>query len=92
MGNNLNKFEIVLDRPQPVYKPGEEVTGQCIVILETRMDLAQLSIKLKGRGESQWKDSDKFTWKDEKGKSHVQTEEISRHSKHNCVNLNCIPG
>ena len=92
MGKNLNSFEIVLDRPQPVYKPGEEVTGQCVVILETQMSMVQLSIELKGKAKCQWEGDYDFTWIDEKGIIQFQTEPRSRHSNHQCVNLNCIPG
>ena len=92
MGIKLKTFEIILDRHQPVYTPGEVVTGQCIVFLEGQMNLSQLTIKLKGKAECKWTDAKTFIWSDGSGQSHTRTEPRGRHSTHKCVDLNYSPG
>ena len=92
MGIKLKTFAIVLDKPQPVYIPGEVVSGQCVVFLEGQMNLSQLTIKLKGMAECQWHEPHTHTHRDSDGKSHTRTEQRRIHSCHHCIDLNYSPG
>ncbi len=50
----LQSFVIVCDRQPPVYRPGEIISGNCVINLKGELDLKQLDIKLYGCAKVEW--------------------------------------
>jgi hypothetical protein len=50
----LKNFMIVCDRQQPVYRPGEIISGNCVINLKGELDLKQLDIRLFGCSKAKW--------------------------------------
>jgi len=53
----LQSLVIVCDRPQPVYGPGEIISGNCVITLNGELNLSQLELKLEGCAEVKWTES-----------------------------------
>ena len=88
MGIKLKQFMIVLDNRSGVYRPGDVVSGQCILQLDGEMHLNQLIIKLKGKATTSWTESKSVT--NSEGKS--ETQQVTIDSHHKCVELVYNPG
>jgi hypothetical protein len=50
----LKNFMIACDRQQPVYRPGEIISGNCVINLKGELDLKQLDIRLYGCSKTEW--------------------------------------
>ena len=50
----IESFEIVLNKPQPVYEPGEEVSGQIYFKLSAKTKINSLKLKINGESIVWW--------------------------------------
>jgi len=75
----LQSFVIVCNKPQPVYGPGEIISGNCVITLNGELDLRQLEIKLEGCAEVKWTETHN---------KHSTT----YHATHPCIEMIYSPG
>ncbi len=88
----IKTFVIVVDKPQPIFIPGEVVSGQCVIQLDGQMHLSQLYIKLIGKAECNWTETEHRTERGTDGKNRSTTHQRTIHSCHKCLNLMYYPG
>ncbi|XP_065224213.1 arrestin domain-containing protein 3-like [Planococcus citri] len=73
---SIRTLDIILDKPNKVYYPGEMVTGRVKLVLDSVKKIRAVQLKLVGRAECKWDEYE--TYYDHEGKS--QTRTISRRS------------
>jgi hypothetical protein len=95
----LQSFALVCDRPQPVYRPGEVISGHCVIYLNGEMSLTQLEIKLHGCAEVKWTETER------RNSGHVNHHRVgdhhhndshnhivTYHATHPCIDQTYYPG
>jgi len=76
----LKRLEIVCDKSEKVYRPGDVITGYCAIQLDGKLDLNQLVIKLRGCAEVRWAESVEF-------ESHI----VSCYANHQLIRQSYFP-
>ncbi|XP_065219645.1 arrestin domain-containing protein 3-like [Planococcus citri] len=51
------KFCVVFDKSDPIYYPGETMTGRVELVLNSTMKIEGIKLKLKGRAKCEWSES-----------------------------------
>lgn len=67
----FTSLNIILDKPDKVYYPGEMVTGKVRLTLDSMKKIRAVELKLKGRAKCKWDEQE--TYHDHEGKSHTRT-------------------
>lgn len=52
----LQSFEILLDKHDGAYQPGDSVTGKCVIAIEGELTLSQLQMTMTGKAKTKWKE------------------------------------
>lgn len=50
----IESFEILLNKPQPIYEPGEQVVGQLLIRSSDKFKIDSLKLLIKGQSEVWW--------------------------------------
>ena len=92
MGVKLNSVTIALDNKSNVFIPGQNISGLCVISLNGKMNLSQLSIKLKGKAECEWKEVYTECHRDRYGRTHSESRTRTIRSEEYVVNMEYSPG
>ena len=92
MGVKLNSVTIALDNKSHVFIPGQNISGLCVISLNGKMNLSQLSIKLMGKAECKWEEEYTDYYTDSNGQSQSRRETRTIRSEEYVVNMEYSPG
>lgn len=76
----LKDFKIVFDNPYDTYYPGQTVSGNIVVVLDSTKKIRGICVKVKGEANTRWAtDTQKM---DDKGQYHDDTQTVSGHEEY----------
>ncbi|XP_065224219.1 arrestin domain-containing protein 3-like [Planococcus citri] len=85
---SVRTLDIILDKPDKVYYPGEMVTGRVRLVLDSSKKIRAVQLKLKGKAECKW--NERETYRDHEDRSRSRS--ICRKSSETYLNTERLVG